>query len=265
MQKAIGAVNGMLSLEELASGGTAVHRLHPAAKLIATLVYLVCVISVGRLDFPALSLFFFYPALLIPLAGIPVRAIVRRLQPALPLVLLAGLSNVLFEPAAALTLGGIAVSRGVVSLIVLLEKAALSVGAVLLLMATTPAAQLLACLRRAGVPRVLVTVTMLGIRYLTLLVDEASRMARAYALRAARPGGIQMRDMGSFVGQLLLRSFDRAERVYQAMKLRGYDGDYPTAAPRRMDPASAAFALGVSAAAIFCRFFTVTDILNRWF
>jgi cobalt/nickel transport system permease protein len=34
--------------------------------------------------------------------------------------------------------------------------------------------------------------------------------------------GIAMKDMGSFTGQLLLRSFDRAERIYNAMKCRGY-------------------------------------------
>jgi len=28
--------------------------------------------------------------------------------------------------------------------------------------------------------------------------------------------------MGSFTGQLLIRSFDRADRVYNAMKCRGY-------------------------------------------
>jgi len=37
-----------------------------------------------------------------------------------------------------------------------------------------------------------------------------------------------MRDMGSFAGQLLLRSFDRAERVYNAMKCRGYALGYIT-------------------------------------
>lgn len=34
-----------------------------------------------------------------------------------------------------------------------------------------------------------------------------------------------MKDMGIFVGQLLLKSFDRAESIYVAMKCRGYDGN----------------------------------------
>jgi len=47
-------------------------------------------------------------------------------------------------------------------------------------------------------------------------------MSVAYSLRNFNRKGIEMRDMGSFSGQLLLRSFNRAERVYNSMKCRGY-------------------------------------------
>jgi cobalt/nickel transport system permease protein len=43
-----------------------------------------------------------------------------------------------------------------------------------------------------------------------------------------------MQDMGVFVGQLLLRSFDRAENIYMAMKCRGYDGKFLYAKPQPM-------------------------------
>lgn len=236
MQKAAGAMDEMLALEELASRDTFVHRLHPSAKLLATSVYLVCVISVGRLDFPAL-----------------------------PFVLFAGLSNVIFESAPYIALHGIVISRGIISLVVLIEKAVLTVGAVLILMATTRAERLFSCLRGLKVPKAFITVLMLSARYLSLLMEEAGRMARAYRLRSSDAKGIRMKDMGSFVGQLLLRSFDRAERVYSAMKLRGYDGDFPTGSARRMDAASVCFALAAGAAAVLFRLFTVIDLMNLWF
>jgi cobalt/nickel transport system permease protein len=44
----------------------------------------------------------------------------------------------------------------------------------------------------------------------------------AYALRGGNRKGIEMRHMGAFLGQLLIRGFDRAERIYRAMKCRGY-------------------------------------------
>jgi cobalt/nickel transport system permease protein len=51
-------------------------------------------------------------------------------------------------------------------------------------------------------------------------------MLTAYVLRSPGQRGIRMKDAGSFLGQLILRSFDRADRVYQAMKCRGFQGPY---------------------------------------
>lgn len=265
MRNATDAMNGMLALEEMASGDSWVHRLHPLAKLWVTAVYVIAVVSVGRLDYAALSLFFFYPALLIPLAGVSAGALFRRMLPALPLVMLAGLSNVILEPSAYLTFGVFQVSRGFVSLVVLLEKAALTVLAVLILMATTPAAKLMAGLRAVGVPKILLSVLMLTVRFLTLLAGEAGRMTRAYRLRANSPKGIRIGDMGSFVGQLLLRSVDRAERVYRAMKLRGYSGEYPVRDAGRLTAPSAAYAVLASAAILSFRFFTLPELLAKFF
>jgi cobalt/nickel transport system permease protein len=244
----------LFALEELAASDTWVHRIHPAAKLAATLFYIACVVSVGRLDFPALSPFFFYPALLVAFAGIPVMTVARRALIALPFALFAGVSNLFFEPLAS----------GVASLVVLIGKTLLTVSAVVILMATTPSSRLFASMRKIGVPKALVTVLMLGIRYLTLIAGEAGRMARAYRLRARSDKGILMKDMGSFVGQLLLRSVDRAERVYAAMKLRGYDGEFPDEGAQKMDGASAAFFLAVATSSVLFRFFTISDLLNLW-
>jgi cobalt/nickel transport system permease protein len=39
---------------------------------------------------------------------------------------------------------------------------------------------------------------------------------------------------GNMVGQLFLRSYDRSERVYQAMLARGFDGRFLAANPHQM-------------------------------
>jgi cobalt/nickel transport system permease protein len=65
---------------------------------------------------------------------------------------------------------------------------------------------------------------MMTYRYMSVLLGEASVMYHAYLLRAPKEKGIKMKDMGSFLGQLILRSFDRADRIYQAMKCRGFEG-----------------------------------------
>ena len=68
----------------------------------------------------------------------------------------------------------------------------------------------------------LVTTILLTYRYIVLLLQEANRISTAYALRAPGQKGIHFRAWGSLLGQLLLRSMDRAQLVYESMLLRGY-------------------------------------------
>lgn len=59
-------------------------------------------------------------------------------------------------------------------------------------------------------------------------MEEVNRTLRAYSLKAPEHKGLQRNVWGSLIGQLLLRTFDRAQRVYQAMRLRGFNGEYHT-------------------------------------
>jgi cobalt/nickel transport system permease protein len=112
------------------------------------------------------------------------------------------------------------------SFVSILLKTLLTVLAVLLLIATTPYTEINHQLVRMGMPKILGLQFIMTYRYITVLLGEAAAMFSAYLLRAPDRKGLRMGDMGSFLGQLLLRSFDRAERVYQAMKCRGFDGMY---------------------------------------
>ena len=114
MQKIAKTMDAFYSLEELAKKRTPVHALHPAAKLIVTMVFIVCVISSGRYDVAGLTVYFFYPAVILSLAELPVRGVLLRILPALPFVLFAGLSNILFERA----LAPVGISYGALSCVV---------------------------------------------------------------------------------------------------------------------------------------------------
>jgi len=215
-------IRDIYSIESISSGNSVLHRLHPGAKITATAFFLAVVVSFGRYDFsrpvPLLS----YPVLAAALGGVPYALLLRRFSLALPFCLLAGTANLYFDRAAAFTLGGVAVSFGILSLFSILLRAFLCVMAVLILAAATPFTHLTAQLERMRVPSVLITLFEVTYRYLGTLIDEASSMYTAYSLRCGGESRVKMRDMGSFAGQLLLRSFDRAERVYAAMKCRGY-------------------------------------------
>jgi len=249
MQKIVKTMDAFFSLEELAKKRTSVHALHPAAKLIVTLVFIVCVVSSGRYDVAGLTVYFFYPLVLIALGELPPIGILKRTLPALPFVLFAGVSNIIFERG----ISPSGLSYGLLSCLVLLEKALLTVSALVILSATTPSRALLAQLQRAHVPRIFTTTVMLCFRYLSLLAEEAGSMARAYHLRSVKQKGLEMKHVGAFVGQLLLRSIDRAERVYAAMQCRGFDGTFPAKKKMRMDQASIRYEILVSIALIAIR------------
>jgi cobalt/nickel transport system permease protein len=221
--KSIGTHIGEIhKFETLALGETVIHKLHPFAKLCSALVFIIAVVSFGRYDFVPLAPFLFYPVIIAALAEIPYRALIPKLLIALPFCLFAGISNVIFDRNTAWILSGVPVSYGAVSLLAILLKMVLSVSAALLLTATTPLTELTAQLRRLRVPFVFVTVFEMTYRYIGVLLEETHSMTTAYRLRSKGKKALEMRHMGSFVGQLLLRGFDRAELVYSAMLCRGY-------------------------------------------
>lgn len=220
----IGArVHELRSLETLAAGRTAIHRLHPLSKLLSALVFIIIVASFGRYDFVRLVPYLFYPFIMMALSESPYKLMLTRLLIALPFCLFAGISNAVFDRGAAFVIGGITVSYGVVSLAAILLKMYLCVMTALLLVATTPFTELTAQLRRIRVPSFFVMIFETTYRYIGVLLEEVRSMQLAYKLRSGESKRLDMKHMGSFLGQLLLRGFDRAERVHAAMSCRGYD------------------------------------------
>ncbi|WP_461256355.1 cobalt ECF transporter T component CbiQ [Treponema sp. R80B11-R83G3] len=216
----------LYALEELASGSTCIHRLNPLAKLLSAAVFIVTVVSFNRYAMGRLIPYIFYPALLMALSETPYSMLLKRFLVALPFCLFAGISNIIFDRNTAFLIGDLIVSRGVISFFSILFKTYLCVMAVLILVFVTRFSELTNELRRLRLPGIFIVMFELTYRYIGVLLNEAYSMSIAYSLRSPNRKGIEMRDMGSFAGQLLIRSFDRAERVYNAMKCKGYNIGY---------------------------------------
>ncbi len=105
----------------------------------------------------------------------------------------------------------------------MLARSTLSLMVMVLLTATTPFTLILAALRRARVPALLLTVLALLYRYLFVLVDEAERLRRARVSRTFVAGrAMAWRGGAAIIARLFVRSTDRAERIYAAMSARGW-------------------------------------------
>lgn len=215
-------ITEIYSLEKLSAQSSYVHNLHPLVKIVSTAVYILCVLSFDRYTFLGMLPYVVYPLVVICLGKIPISIIFKRTLIALPFCLFAGISNVFLDRGTAVQLGMLSISFGMLSLFVILLRTVLCVAAVLILVAVTPFRELTDELRRLHLPNIFITLLEMIYRYIGVLLEEAATMFTAYRLRSRTRKGVEMKHMGSFVGQLLLRSFDRAERVYGAMKCRGY-------------------------------------------
>ncbi|MDR1893398.1 MAG: energy-coupling factor transporter transmembrane protein EcfT [Spirochaetales bacterium] len=263
MNRPFGA--GLEDMEALSRLSSPLHRAAGGAKLFVTLVYCFTVASFPRTALSGMTIYFFYPLMVMSLAGIPWGPLLKRFFLALPLPLFGGAANLLILRRPAFIWNGLVISEGALSLISILMKTFLTVFAALLLCATTSFTSLALSLgspagtrRRAGfsLGEAFGLQLFITYRYLGALVKEAQTLAAAYRLRAPGERGIPLGDSGAFLGQLILRSFRRAAWVYRAMTCRGFGGGGAGRGRKvRWRPADLLYALGLSAAFLFFRFF----------
>ena len=162
-------------------------------------------------------------------------------------------------------IGSVSVSGGVISMITLMIKGILTVLAGYLLIATTSIEKICRALRILHIPKTFVTVILLIFRYVTVLLSEARRITQAYALRAPGQRGVQYKVWGPLLGQLLLRSMDRANDVYDSMLLRGFDGEFRTGKAEKVRPADVLWPAVWMIILILLRIFPVFELVGRMF
>ncbi len=107
-------------------------------------------------------------------------------------------------------------------------KAVTIVTLFLVVQVTAPLEATLKAAHALRVPGLLVQLGLLSYRYLFVLADELARLrialrVRGYRNRANRHS---YRTAGHVAGTLLVRGYERAERVSQAMRCRGFNGQF---------------------------------------
>ena len=152
-----------------------------------------------------------------------------------------------------------------VSMVTLMLKGVFSLMASFLLIATTSIDTLCAALRMLHVPDILVTLLLLTYRYIGVMMEEVAVMAEAYSLRAPGQKGIHVSAWGSFLGQLLLRSMDRAESLYHSMLLRGFRGEYYYAEVPKCGGSGVAFTALCCLAFVCARWMNLPALLGGLF
>jgi cobalt/nickel transport system permease protein len=223
-------------------GSSLVHRLDPRIKLLSTLLFicLASLLPVGA--WVSFGLLFAATLVVARAAGLGTGFALRRSFVALPFAL-AAISLPFTVPGQALAhLGPLTVSaEGTVRFASILVKSWVSVQIAILLTFTTAFPDLLWGMRALRLPIPLVAIVSFMYRYLFVLADEALRLMRARAARAAtglgKTGGSLLwrgQVAGGMVGNLTLRAFERSERIHAAMAARGFQGEIKMLAPPAM-------------------------------
>ncbi len=207
-----------------------VDSLDPAAKLITFLVAGVLVATTPALKPPALIAYLAIAAVLLLGCRAPGRAVWKRLVALSPVVLLSGGMR-------AWQAGDAAAGLMVVA------KAGIVILLFAILTTTTPVSALLPAMRRLGLPNAVGSVIALMERYVHLMGEELRRMYRGRASRTVHAMGVMARfhSEGQLFGALLLRSWNRSDRVYHAMLARGFTGDWPRGKSRAWGPREVGF------------------------
>lgn len=231
-------------------------RLDARAYLCITLVFIVIVLSFERHSISALLPFALYPIVMAALGGVSLASLGRALALAAPFVVCVGIWNPVFDTRPMLTLGALTLSAGWVSFFSLILRCALCVSAVTVMVRLCGFTQLCAALARLGVPRVFAAQLLILHRALFILLNEAARMRRARDVRAFGRRGQGLRATAPLIGNLLLRSLDRAERIHTAMLCRGFDGAMPASERTPFDRYALLFC------AVWCAFFALARAVD---
>ncbi|MBU0481200.1 MAG: cobalt ECF transporter T component CbiQ [Proteobacteria bacterium] len=251
-------------LDSLAEADTPLHRLDPRAKVLVTAVFIICVVSFDKYEIARLLPFFLYPALLIGLGNLPLGFLLRKLLMVSPFVIFIGIFNPWLDRTVLLHLGSLHVTGGWLSFISLLLRFSLTVGCALILIASTGFPAFCMALEKLGAPRILAVQLLLLYRYLFILIGEAIRMIRAHSLRSFnRKSGISFKVFLQMLGNLLLRTIDRAQRIHRAMLSRAFTREIRIVRQFSFGYGEAMFLIGFSGLFIVLRLTDVADLLGR--
>jgi cobalt/nickel transport system permease protein len=223
------------------------HHLDPRIKVLVTVAFILSNVLLPDGAWLAFALAWLFILFLNAFSEVGLGFTFRRSFVALPFAL-AGVSAIFSIPGVPLAEWHIGMwtliptDAGLLRFVSIVIRSWLSVQMAILLVAVTRFPDLVHALEHLRVPSILTTIIAFLYRYLFVLSDEVMRLMRARQARSAaasgqKSGGSMIwrgRIAGHMAGQLFLRSYERSDRIYNAMLARGYDGNLRTLNPHHM-------------------------------
>jgi len=227
-----------LEIDRFADMRSPVHAWDPRIKIPALLIMAFTIALLKDIRLAAMGLAFSIG--LVAISRIPISFVLRRLR----WVFIFLAPFVLIMP---LTVPGkdiwqfsfLSVSYEGLSLVtVIFLKAVAIVLLVFPMFGTAPFHTSMKALQHLRFPTRFVQIILFTYRHIFIFFGEICRMNNAAKARGfeAKTRWHSFRTLGNFIGVLLVRSFERTERLYNAMISRGYRGELITLSTFRMTP-----------------------------
>lgn len=211
-----------------------VHRLDPRTKLLGSLALVLAVVLTSPGNWKLFAVYLCVITGLLLLSRLPLGYVLKRSLVVFPFVIMIAVFIPFFkhgQVAASYDIGAwhIAVTYdGLAVLVNTAVKSWLCMLCLIVLSSSTKFEKLLEGMYWLKVPHVLVQVISFMYRYMFVIADQAMRMQMGRDSRNFGSNRMNiLRTMGSMVGTLFIRSYERAERIYAAMLSRGYTGEIP--------------------------------------
>lgn len=185
--------------------------------LLVTLAFVLILTSFGRYSFFGMLPLAAYPLYLALLAGISAKRLLCKLLPLSLFVIFIGAWNV-FSDKSVITLFGVTIGAGWLSLANITLKFLLTVAAVLAMFALTGFDAICRTLASLSFPQFLTDQLFLFYRHIALISTETRNIIRA---RLFRGGRTSVSQSGNICGPLILRCAARSRRIHSALACRG--------------------------------------------
>lgn len=243
-------MSGLHAHALMVHGHSPVHQLPARVKLVALLAFVLAVVSTPREQMWAFGIHLFLLVAVIVIAELPPRHVLARIAIEIPFVLFAVFLPFLGGGPRTEVLGMSLSQEGLWGAWNILAKGTMGVTASVILVSTTEVPHILRGLGQLRVPPVMVAIAGFMVRYLDLIGAEMQRMRTAMAARGYTARGMgQAKILATAGGALFIRSYERGERVHQAMLARGFTGKMPDIRPERVTSAQWMTGLSVPVAA----------------
>jgi len=215
-------------IDNFATGDSLIHHLDPRGKILVAVLF--SVVAALADQYACLAVAACSAIILLFLARLSLKQVVFRLLAVNTFILFLWL----FLP---FTYGGKelfsvgplhATSEGIDYALLITIKSNTIVLALIALIATIPVITLGHALSHLRVPDKLIHLFFFTVRYLQVLHLEYDRLRDAMKIRGFKPRSNlhTYRSLAYLIGMILIRSFDRADRIRKAMVCRGFHGKY---------------------------------------